>query len=140
MFEAQVAYYLNNYLGKYVYGLDQQSLKISVFKGDVVLRNLKLKPEALADLDLPITVKSGLVGSLTLKAGPFMAPTNQRQFRETRGFRARLPSPLLFHDPAEAALLHPVVSASDVSCFQALQHLACRFLGQAWAAPPCSSS
>lgn len=67
MFEAQVAYYLNNYLGKYVYGLDQQSLKISVFKGDVVLRNLKLKPEALADLDLPITVKSGLVGSLTLK-------------------------------------------------------------------------
>jgi len=67
MFESQVAYYLNNYLGKYVYGLDTQSLKISVFKGDVVLRNLKLKPEALAELDLPITVKSGLLGSLTLK-------------------------------------------------------------------------
>ena len=67
MFEAQVAYYLNNYLGKYVLGLDPQSLKISVFKGDVVLRNLKLKAEALADLDLPITVKSGLLGSLTLK-------------------------------------------------------------------------
>ena len=68
MFESQVAYYLNNYLGKYVYGLDTQSLKISVFKGDVVLRNLKLKPDALADLDLPVTVKSGLLGSLTLKA------------------------------------------------------------------------
>lgn len=67
MFEAQVAYYLNNYLGKYVHGLDPQSLKISVFKGDVVLRNLKLKPEALQSLDLPITVKSGLLGSLTLK-------------------------------------------------------------------------
>ena len=67
MFESQVAYYLNNYLGKYVYGLDTQSLKISVFKGDVVLRNLKLKPDALADLDLPVTVKSGLLGSLTLK-------------------------------------------------------------------------
>ena len=67
MFEAQVAYYLNQFLGKYVYGLDPQSLKISVFKGDVSLRNLRLKPEALADLDLPITVKAGLLGSLTLK-------------------------------------------------------------------------
>lgn len=71
MFESQVAYYLNNYLGKYVHGLDTQSLKISVFKGDVVLRNLKLKPDALADLDLPVTVKSGLIGSLTLKVSYF---------------------------------------------------------------------
>ena len=67
MFEAQLAYYLNRYIGAYVQGLDTQSLKISVFKGDVVLRNLKLKPEALADLNLPITVKAGLLGSLTLK-------------------------------------------------------------------------
>lgn len=69
MFEAQLAYYLNRYLGTYVQGLDTKSLKISVFKGDVTLRNLKLKPEALADLNLPITVKAGLVGSLTLKVG-----------------------------------------------------------------------
>lgn len=69
MFEAQLAYYLNRYLGTYVQGLDTKSLKISVFKGDVTLRNLKLKPEALADLNLPITVKAGLLGSLTLKVG-----------------------------------------------------------------------
>ena len=81
MFEGTVAYYLNNYLGKYVYGLDQNSLQISVFKGDVVLRNLKLKPGALADLDLPINVKSGLIGSLTLKVRhldpftPYMIPS-----------------------------------------------------------------
>ena len=67
MFEAQLAYYLNRYLGTYVQGLDTKSLKISVFKGDVTLRNLKLKAEALADLNLPITVKAGLLGSLTLK-------------------------------------------------------------------------
>ena len=69
MFEAQLAYYLNRYLGTYVQGLDTKSLKISVFKGDVTLTNLKLKPEALADLNLPITVKAGLLGSLTLKVG-----------------------------------------------------------------------
>lgn len=67
MFEAQVAYYLNKYLGKYLYGLDAESLKISVWKGDVELRNLALRPEALQDLDLPITVKAGLLGKLTLK-------------------------------------------------------------------------
>lgn len=69
MFEAQLAYYLNRYLGTYVQNLDTKSLKVSVFKGDVTLRNLKLKPEALADLNLPITVKAGLLGSLTLKVG-----------------------------------------------------------------------
>ncbi len=67
MLEGQVAFYLNKYLGNYVYGLDPQSLKISVFKGDVQLNNLHLKPEALNALNLPITVKAGLLGSLTLK-------------------------------------------------------------------------
>ena len=67
MLEAQLAYYLNRYLGTYVEGLNQRDLKVSVFRGDVVLKNLKLKPEALADLNLPISVKAGLLGSLTLK-------------------------------------------------------------------------
>jgi vacuolar protein sorting-associated protein 13A/C len=71
MFEAQVAFYLNQYLGKYVYGLDAESLRISVWNGDVELRNLQLKPEALAELNLPITVKAGLLGRLTLKVRVF---------------------------------------------------------------------
>jgi vacuolar protein sorting-associated protein 13A/C len=70
MFEGQVAYYLNKYLGSYVNGLDAESLKISVWKGDVELRNLSLKPEALQNLDLPVTVKAGLLGRLTLKVRP----------------------------------------------------------------------
>lgn len=69
MFEAQLAYYLDRYLGQYVYGLDAKALKVSVFSGDVVLTNLKLKPSALADLKLPINVKAGLLGSLKLKVG-----------------------------------------------------------------------
>ena len=70
MFEAQVLYYLNQYLGQYVKGLDLQALRISVFKGDLELRNLQLKPEALNKLKLPITVKAGLLGSLRLKVPP----------------------------------------------------------------------
>lgn len=67
MFEAQVLGLLERYLGKYVYGLDAESLRISVWRGDVELTNLRLKPEALDDLQLPIAVKSGLLGRLTLK-------------------------------------------------------------------------
>lgn len=58
--------------GQYVSGLDSNALRISVLAGDVVLRNLQLKPEALNSLDLPITVKAGLLGSLKLKVGSAM--------------------------------------------------------------------
>lgn len=65
---------LHRYLGKYVYGLDAESLRISVWRGDVELSNLRLKPEALDELNLPITVKSGLLGRLTLKVRVLHVP------------------------------------------------------------------
>lgn len=37
------------------------------FLGDVVLKDLKLKAEALNSLKLPVAVKSGFVGTITLK-------------------------------------------------------------------------
>lgn len=83
MFEAQVAYYLNKYLGQFLTGLDAESLRISVWKGDVELRNLGLRPEALQGLDLPITVKSGLLGKLTLKVGEACVRTGSLALRPT---------------------------------------------------------
>ncbi len=59
MFEAQVAYYLNLYLGKYVEGLDADSLKISVWKGDVELRNLR-HVEVGCPFDDPLTHACGV--------------------------------------------------------------------------------
>ena len=70
----QVAYYLNKYLGQYVYNVDASALKVSILKGNVELRNLQLKPEALNSLSLPITVKSGLLGSLKLKVSAGTTP------------------------------------------------------------------
>jgi vacuolar protein sorting-associated protein 13A/C len=43
-------------------------LKISVFGGNVHLTNLKVRPEGLAFLKLPITVAEGFIGKLTLQA------------------------------------------------------------------------
>ena len=68
MFEAKLAAVLQQYLGDYVHGLDKESLKISVWKGDVVLRNLRLKADALKFLGIAgLVVKAGLLGSLTIK-------------------------------------------------------------------------
>ncbi|XP_039123554.1 putative vacuolar protein sorting-associated protein 13F [Dioscorea cayenensis subsp. rotundata] len=67
MFEAHVLFLLRKYLGEYVEGLSNEALRISVWKGDVVLKDLKLKAEALNNLKLPVTVKAGFVGTITLK-------------------------------------------------------------------------
>ncbi|KAJ7955294.1 calcium-dependent lipid-binding family protein [Quillaja saponaria] len=67
MFESHVLHLLRRYLGEYVHGLSAEALRISVWKGDVVLKDLKLKAEALNALKLPLTVKAGFVGTITLK-------------------------------------------------------------------------
>ncbi|XP_049360182.1 uncharacterized protein LOC125824878 [Solanum verrucosum] len=67
MFEAHVLHLLRRYLGEYVHGLSAEALRISVWQGDVVLKDLKLKAEALNSLKLPVTVKAGFVGTVTLK-------------------------------------------------------------------------
>ncbi|XP_062108869.1 uncharacterized protein LOC133819601 isoform X1 [Humulus lupulus] len=67
MFEAHVLHLLRRYLGEYVHGLSAEALRISVWQGDVVLKDLKLKAEALNSLNLPVTVKAGFIGTITLK-------------------------------------------------------------------------
>ncbi|KAG0489310.1 hypothetical protein HPP92_008121 [Vanilla planifolia] len=67
MFEAHVLYLLRKYLGEYVEGLSVEALRISVWKGDVVLKDLRLKAEALNSLKLPVVVKAGFVGTITLQ-------------------------------------------------------------------------
>jgi vacuolar protein sorting-associated protein 13A/C len=63
MFESLVAGLLEKYVGKYVQNWDSKNLKLSVFSGKVVLRNLLLTPNALDELDLPLSVTSGFVGT-----------------------------------------------------------------------------
>ena len=66
MFEGKLTSVLNKLLGEYVHGISAKDLSVAVFKGDVVLKNLRLKTEALNALDLPFVVRSGLVGKLSL--------------------------------------------------------------------------
>ena len=67
MLEGVVSTILTKYLGKYVAGLERENLQLSLGTGEVVLENLALRQDALDELELPVTVKAGLVGKLTLR-------------------------------------------------------------------------
>ncbi|KAM3960055.1 LOW QUALITY PROTEIN: intermembrane lipid transfer protein VPS13A [Aphomia sociella] len=67
MFEGAVAGILNRLLGKYVQDLDTENLNVGIISGNVSLTDLKLKPEALYELDLPIDVKIGTIGRINLQ-------------------------------------------------------------------------
>eukprot|EP01133_Synstelium_polycarpum_P011523 gene11523-13446_t len=69
VFEGIVSDVLSRVLGEYVKNLNKDQLKIGVLGGNVVLTNLELKEDALANLpiNLPITVKKGFLGRLELR-------------------------------------------------------------------------
>jgi len=66
MLEGLVANLLNRFLGIYVKNFDATQLNIGIWSGDVKLRNLELRREALDQLRLPLNVVEGHLGELTL--------------------------------------------------------------------------
>lgn len=66
MLEGLVAGLLNRFLGMYVKNFDPTQLKVGIWSGDVRLRDLELRKEALDQLNLPINVAEGHLSELTL--------------------------------------------------------------------------
>jgi vacuolar protein sorting-associated protein 13A/C len=66
MLEGLVAGLLNRFLGMYIRNFDPGQLKVGIWSGDVKLRDLELRKEALDQLKLPINVVEGHLGALTL--------------------------------------------------------------------------
>lgn len=66
MLEGVAASLLNRFFAAYVEGLNTNSLNIGIWSGDLKLRNLRLKTSALDKFRLPIDVKEGYLGDLTL--------------------------------------------------------------------------
>jgi hypothetical protein len=67
MFESLLASLLDKYASEYLEGIDSKSANLSIWKGDVSLRNLKVKTSAFDELKLPVTVRYGYLEELTLK-------------------------------------------------------------------------
>ncbi|KAL9586008.1 MAG: hypothetical protein Q9203_004021 [Teloschistes exilis] len=66
MLEGLVANLLNRFLGMYVKNFNAQQLNVGIWNGDVKLRDLELRREALDQLHLPVNVVEGHLGSLTM--------------------------------------------------------------------------
>jgi vacuolar protein sorting-associated protein 13A/C len=66
MLEGLVANLLNRFLGMYVKNFDAKQLNVGIWNGDVKLRNLELRKEALDQLHLPVNVVEGHLGQLTM--------------------------------------------------------------------------
>ncbi|CCU75520.1 vacuolar protein sorting-associated protein, partial [Blumeria hordei DH14] len=67
MLEGLVASLLNRFLGMYIRNFDPKQLNVGIWSGDVKLRNLELRREALDQLKLPLNVTEGHLGQLTLR-------------------------------------------------------------------------
>ncbi|KAF5289221.1 hypothetical protein FQR65_LT00109 [Abscondita terminalis] len=67
VFESIVTEVLNRVLGDYVENLDSKQLKLGIWGGDVVLKDLVLKRSALEQLNLPVQIVYGRLGQLVLK-------------------------------------------------------------------------
>ncbi|KAI9814573.1 MAG: hypothetical protein M1827_003128 [Pycnora praestabilis] len=66
MLEGLVANLLNRFLGMYINNFDPKQLNVGIWQGDVKLRDLELRHEALDQLHLPVNVVEGHIGQLTL--------------------------------------------------------------------------
>ncbi|XP_064147275.1 intermembrane lipid transfer protein VPS13A isoform X1 [Loxodonta africana] len=66
VFESVVVDVLNRFLGDYVVNLDTSQLSLGIWGGAVSLKNLKIKENALHELDVPFKVKAGHIGNLSL--------------------------------------------------------------------------
>lgn len=67
MFESLVANILNRFLGSFIEGFDPKQLNIGIWSGDVKLRKLQLRKDSLEKFNLPLDVKFGHLGELTMQ-------------------------------------------------------------------------
>lgn len=59
MLESVLVDVLNRFVGAYVRNIQAEQLRVAVWAGNVVLSHLEVRPDALRELDLPITVVKG---------------------------------------------------------------------------------
>lgn len=65
VFESVIANLLNAYLGHFIDDVNASQLQLGAWKGNVELKNLAIKEDAFASLDLPFKIIHGHVGKLT---------------------------------------------------------------------------
>lgn len=65
VFESVIANLLNAYLGHFIDDVNASQLQLGAWRGNVELKNLAIKEDAFASLDLPFKILHGHIGKLT---------------------------------------------------------------------------
>lgn len=65
VFESIIANLLNAYLGHFIDDVNASQLQLGAWRGNVELKNLAIKEDAFASLDLPFKILHGHIGKLT---------------------------------------------------------------------------
>lgn len=63
-----IAGILNRFLGEYVSGISSENMDVSLWNGKITLNNIAIKPEAIDQLDIPLTLKYSKLGNLFINA------------------------------------------------------------------------
>ncbi|ELP93350.1 tipc, putative [Entamoeba invadens IP1] len=78
MFEGLIADFLTKTIGKYIEDLDVDSVTVSLWNGNVKLKDLRVKRDACSSLNLPVQITTGILSNLevevpwkTIKKDPF---------------------------------------------------------------------
>src|SRR3990167_7341520 len=66
MFESIVSDALASHLGKFIEGLNSDTLNIAIWTGEVALNNLKLKRDLFSEFDIPFIIKNSTIGKLQI--------------------------------------------------------------------------
>ena len=70
MIKGQLFQYINQYLGEYLYGFNQDQLKLGLLSGSLKLRNLTFRPDKINDhllmMRSPVFLKAGIIGNITI--------------------------------------------------------------------------
>ncbi|RLN75739.1 hypothetical protein BBJ28_00007542 [Nothophytophthora sp. Chile5] len=76
MFEKVVESVLEEYVSEWVEGLDAEKMKVALFAGKVEFRDVRMRAAALNKFQLPLKMKTGTVGRLSIKV-PWKRLTSQ---------------------------------------------------------------
>ena len=67
MIEGLVSQVLNRYLYDYLLNFDKENLKISILSGKINLTNLELNDKMLQNVPIPLNLKYGRIGDITIE-------------------------------------------------------------------------
>ena len=66
MFESILESLLNKYLGEYVEGLSRDALSLSIWGGDIELKDVMLKKDIFTKFKMPLNLVYGQIGYLRI--------------------------------------------------------------------------